>query len=77
MESFKNYGVQDWLKIIANISASAGAGYAAVGWIGLGVAIAANLGALIQSKPGNTSVPNSAKNVAKLEKIGLDKTGVA
>lgn len=77
MESLKNYGVEDWARIIANIAISAGGGYAAGGWIGFGIAIAANLGALLQPKPGNISVPKSDKNLAKLDKVGLDKTGVA
>lgn len=57
MVDFKSYGLADWLKVIANIAASAAVGYQTGDIAGLAVAVVVNLAALLQAKPGTIAIP--------------------
>ena len=55
--NFNNYGVGDWLKLVANVTAAAAAGFAQGGYVGAIVTAIVAVGALLQAKPGTYSVP--------------------
>jgi hypothetical protein len=55
--NFSSYTVADWLKLVANVSAAAGAGYAQGGYVGLAVTSIVALAALLQTPPATVIAP--------------------
>lgn len=55
--NFKYYGVADWLKLVANVAAAGGAGFAAGGYAGLAVGMITALATVLQTPPGKISFP--------------------
>lgn len=56
--NIKNYGVADYLKLVANVAGAGAVGFATAGYAGLALAIVANAAALFQAPPAHTTEPN-------------------
>lgn len=53
----KNYGVGDWLKLIANVAGGAAVGFAQGGYVGAVVTALVSAAALLQAPPAHDAIP--------------------